>query len=41
MPVHVISLSALRIALSESSCRLCGFGLKGDSHIAYSMRAWL
>lgn len=39
--VHVVPLSAVRIALSESSCRLCGFGLKGDAHIAYSMRAFL
>lgn len=39
--VQVIPLSAVRIALSESSCRLCGFGLKGDAHIAFSQRAFL
>lgn len=39
--VHVIPLSAVRIALSESSARLIGFGLKGNAHIAFSQRAFL
>lgn len=39
--VHVISLSAVRIALSESSARLIGFGLKTRAHLALSQRAFI
>lgn len=39
--VHVIPLSAVRIALSESSIRLIGFGLKSRAHLALSHRAFV